>query len=214
MKVIIIGAGGQAQVVAGILHQDPRVSLEGFIDIDNAKKGQLIDGKPILGSHRLLLGLRKKGVKHAIIAIGDNEIRKQRFLELKKLGFTMINAIDNSANISKPIILGEGVVIAPGVNISFNVKIGDNCIINTACVVEHNSCIGNHTHIGPNVAIAGSTTIGNQVFIGIGSSIIDFLKIGNNITIGAGSVVLSNIPDNCTAVGAPAKVIKINNQKI
>lgn len=214
MKVIIIGAGGHAQVVAGILNQDPRVFLEGFIDINNKRKNQLIYDKPILGSHRLLPNLYKKGIRHAIIAIGDNETRKKRFFELKRLGFTLINAIDPSANVSEPIILGEGVVIAPGVNISFNVTIGNNCIINTASVVEHNTRIGDHSHICPSVAIAGTNKIGRQVFIGIGSSVIDFINIGNYAIIGAGSVVIKDIPSYATAVGCPAKIIKIKKKKI
>lgn len=214
MKVVIIGAGGQAQVVAGILNQDPQVSIEGFIDIDARKKGKLIDGKPILGSHRLLPKLKRVGIKHAIVAIGDNKIRKQRFIELKKTGFTIINAIDPSANIKKKVSLGEGIVIAPGVNISFNVAIGDNCIINTASVIEHNTKIGSHSHIGPNVAIAGATSIGKEVFIGIGASIANFLKIGDRVIIGAGSVVLNNLPDDVTAIGSPAKIIKIKGKKV
>lgn len=214
MKIIIVGAGGQAQVVAGILNQDPRVTIEGFIDVTNKNKGKLIAGKPILGTHHLLGKLTKRGIKHAIIAIGDNQIRKQRFGQVKKAGFTLINTIHPTANICKPIKLGEGVVIAPGVNISFNVNIGDNCIINTASVIEHEVSIGNHSHIGPNVAIAGATTIGEQAFVGIGASIINFLKIGNRVTIGAGSVVLNDIPDDATAVGVPAKVIKIKGKRV
>jgi len=214
MKVIIIGAGGQAQVVAGILQQDPRVNLEGFIDINNKKVGQLLCEKPILGDHSLIPKLRRKGIKHAIIAIGDNNLRKQRFLELKKAGFTLINAIDPTANICKPLRIGEGNVIAPGVNISFGVNIGNNCIINTASVIEHHVNIGNHTHISPKVAVAGATQIGSETFIGIGASLINFLKIGDRVIIGAGAVVLNNIPDDATAVGIPAKVIKIKGKRI
>ena len=214
MKVVIIGAGGRAQVVAGILNQNPRVKIKGFIDINSKKKGQLVYGKPILGSHLLLPGLKKKGIKRAIIAIGDNKIRKQRFIELKKAGFTLINAIDPTANIKKKVSLGKGIVIAPGVNISFNVAIGDNCIINTASVIEHNTKIGSHSHVGPNVAIAGATSIGKRAFIGIGASVSNFLKIGDRVTIGAGSVVLNNLPDDVTAVGSPAKIIKIKEKRI
>lgn len=52
--------------------------------------------------------------------------------------------------------------------------------------------------------------IGDNVYIGAGAKI-----IGNNVVIGANSVVITDIPDNCVAVGMPAKVIKegidINN---
>ena len=36
--------------------------------------------------------------------------------------------------------------------------------------------------------------------------------IGDNARIGAGSVVLRNLPANCTAVGVPAEVVRINNR--
>ena len=32
------------------------------------------------------------------------------------------------------------------------------------------------------------------------------VKIGNNVKVGANSVVLEDVPDNCTAVGIPAKI--------
>lgn len=38
--------------------------------------------------------------------------------------------------------------------------------------------------------------------------IIGGIRIGNNVTIGAGSVVVKDIPDDCVAVGNPARVIK------
>jgi maltose O-acetyltransferase len=36
------------------------------------------------------------------------------------------------------------------------------------------------------------------------------VKIGNEVVIGSGSIVTKDIPDNCIAVGNPAKVIKTN----
>ena len=38
--------------------------------------------------------------------------------------------------------------------------------------------------------------------------------IGDNARIGAGSVVLKNLPANCTAVGVPAEVVRINNKTV
>ena len=38
--------------------------------------------------------------------------------------------------------------------------------------------------------------------------------LGNNVLIGAGSVVLCNLPANCTAVGVPAEVVRINNKAV
>ena len=86
--------------------------------------------------------------------------------------------------------------------------------------------IGDDCFIGPNVSIytachstdveqrnsrrewALPVTIGNNVWIGGSVVILPGVTIGNGVTIGAGSVVVKDIPDNCLAVGNPAKVVK------
>ena len=50
--------------------------------------------------------------------------------------------------------------------------------------------------------------IGNNVTLGAHVIVIGDVRIGNNVIIGAGSVVVKDIPDNCVAVGNPARIIK------
>ncbi len=57
-------------------------------------------------------------------------------------------------------------------------------------------------------SLYADTFIGKQCFIGANVIIMPGIVIGNNTIIGAGSVVTKNIPDNCIAVGNPAKIIK------
>jgi len=54
----------------------------------------------------------------------------------------------------------------------------------------------------------GRVVIGNNVFVGAGATILPGVTIGDNSIIGAGSVVNKSIPENCIAVGVPARVIK------
>ena len=64
---------------------------------------------------------------------------------------------------------------------------------------------------------AATTTPGQQqyrVLIGAGTKVLGPVYIGDNARIGAGSVVLKNLPANCTAVGVPAEVVRINNKAI
>ena len=56
--------------------------------------------------------------------------------------------------------------------------------------------------------------IGDNVFIGAGAKILGPIKIGNGAVIGANAVVTKNVPDNCTVVGVPAKIIKKNNVSV
>lgn len=53
----------------------------------------------------------------------------------------------------------------------------------------------------------GRVDIGDDVFIGAYAIILPNVKIGSRVVIGAGSVVTRDIPDNCVAVGNPARVI-------
>ena len=48
--------------------------------------------------------------------------------------------------------------------------------------------------------------------IGAGAVIIGDIRVGDNVQIGANAVVTHNLPDNCVAVGIPARVIKIREE--
>lgn len=81
------------------------------------------------------------------------------------------------------------------------------------------STVLNAESIGKNFTFIHCTTLGlrnsgerpticDNVSLGANVVIIGKVKIGNNVTIGAGSVVVKDIPDNCVAVGNPARIIK------
>ena len=53
----------------------------------------------------------------------------------------------------------------------------------------------------------GRPTLGDDVEIYTGATVFGGVRIGNNVTIGAGAVVFTDVPDNCTAVGNPARII-------
>lgn len=77
-------------------------------------------------------------------------------------------------------------------------------------VLHQNSIIGRGTKIYQNVTIgnANGPRIGENCIIGSGAVILGDITIGNNCRIGANAVVLNNIPNNCTAVGVPARIIE------
>ena len=65
----------------------------------------------------------------------------------------------------------------------------------------------------PTCNISGEVNIGANAFFGTGAKIINRINVGSDAVIGAGAVVVSDIPDRATAVGVPAKVIKIADDK-
>ena len=101
--------------------------------------------------------------------------------------------INSGAYFKEPPILPHGL---NGIIISHNCKIGGGSIIFQQVTIADNPKNGK------------SAIIGDNVMIGAGAKIIGDVKIGNNVKIGANAVVVKDIPDNCTAVGVPAKIIK------
>jgi len=96
--------------------------------------------------------------------------------------------------------------------------------------IDHGSgvVIGETTQIGDNVTIyQGATlggtgkeqgkrhpTIGSNVMIGAGSKVLGPITVGAGSKIAANAVVLEDIPENCTAVGVPARVVRQNGQRV
>lgn len=83
-------------------------------------------------------------------------------------------------------------------------------------MVIHKKCIiGKNCHISQNVTLGGGggpdgglPVLGDNVTVGANAVILGNVHIGNHAVIGAGAVVLRDVPENCVAVGVPAKVIK------
>ena len=113
----------------------------------------------------------------------------------------------------------------------YNIECGENVFFNVNCVVLDSMKvkIGSNVMFGPGVHIYTAThpldkkerrlleiakpiTIGDDCWIGGQSVICPGVTIGAGTVIGAGSVVTKDIPENCLAVGNPAKVIRKLNE--
>lgn len=66
--------------------------------------------------------------------------------------------------------------------------------------------------IGVKTSGGGRPTIGNDVKIFTGACVLGDITVGNNSIIGANAVVLKDVPDNCMALGVPARIIPITNK--
>ncbi len=149
-----------------------------------------------------------------IIANGTPIHRKTIWANLKKENLKMTNLIDPTAIISPTAKLGEGVIITPFSTVSSDVIIGDNSLIQSYVRVGHDICIGRNSVVSSNVGIGGKTVVGDETYIAMGAVVQDELKIGHNVIIGMGAVVHTDIPDNVTVVGLPARISKKNETGI
>ena len=102
--------------------------------------------------------------------------------------------------------IGKCLFIDHGMGIVFGetTEIGDNCTIYHGVTLGGTGKDTGKRH----------PTLGNNVLIGAGTKVLGPVFIGDNARVGAGSVVLRNLPANCTAVGVPAEVVRINNKAV
>jgi serine O-acetyltransferase len=108
--------------------------------------------------------------------------------------------IHPGATIGKRLVIDHGM----GIVIGETAEIGDDCLI------FHGVTLGG---TGKDVG-KRHPTIGNNVLIGTGAKVLGPFKVGDNSRVAANSVVLSEIPPNSTAVGVPARIIRIDGKKV
>ncbi len=111
-----------------------------------------------------------------------------------------------------------------GIEIHPGAKIGKGLFIDhgMGVVVGETAVIGDNCLLYQGVTLGGTgkdkgkrhPTLGNNVLVGSGAKVLGPFKVGNNVKIAANAVVLSAIPDNCTAVGVPARIVKRDGKKI
>ncbi|MBI4719427.1 MAG: acetyltransferase [Planctomycetes bacterium] len=207
-RCVILGCGGHGRVVLDILVNAGAHDVVGFVDSDRSLAGRRIDGLRVLGSPDDLLRIRQEfDVARAIVAIGDNGVRRDFADRLAALDFELINAIHPSANLARNVSLGRNIVIAAGALVCAHCQIGDSVILNTGCIVDHETLIGTATHVCPGARLAGRVTVESGAFVGIGATIIQSVRIGYESIVGAGAVVIADVAPMSTVVGVPAREI-------
>ncbi len=89
-------------------------------------------------------------------------------------------------------------------------------------VIGETAEIGDYVTLFQGVTLGGTgkergkrhPTLGNHVVVGAGSKILGGIRIGDNVKIGANSVVLKSVPANSTVIGVPARVIKMEGERL
>lgn len=108
--------------------------------------------------------------------------------------------IHPGATIGKGLFIDHGM----GVVIGETAIIGDNCLLYQGVTLGGTGKDKGKRH----------PTLGNNVLVGAGAKVLGPFTVGNNVKIAANAVVLNAIPDDCTAVGVPARIVRRKGEKV
>ncbi len=108
--------------------------------------------------------------------------------------------IHPGATIGKGLFIDHGM----GVVIGETTEIGDNCTLYQGVTLG-----GTGKDVGKR-----HPTLGNNVLVGAGAKVLGPFTIADNSKIAANAVVLEEVPENSTAVGIPARVVRRHGRKV
>lgn len=161
-----------------------------------------------------------KEIKSDLVAINSNPIMgalsNRGFHAL--LGYRLSNFLWRKKIPILPLVITRFIQILYGIDIDYRATIKGGCVIlhGVGVVIGYGASVGKNAIIyhGVTLGIAesknskmGFPQIGDNILIGAGAKLLGTINIGNNVKIGANAVVTKDIPDDCIAVGIPAKVI-------
>tara|TARA_R110001583_G_C5526885_1_gene398172 strand:+ start:51 stop:707 length:657 start_codon:yes stop_codon:yes gene_type:complete len=214
-EIVIIGAGGFGREVKTLIDQinnkEGIFKIIGFYD-DNPNLPSIVNGIPVLGTISDLIN--KSEPYNIALGIGSPDVKVEIILRLKhsKIQFKYPILIHPSSIVgTDDIQIGKGSIICAGSILTCNIKVEEFVTLNLLCTVGHDSIIRKFSSLMPNVNVSGDVIIEDEVYLGTGAKIINNLIIGRKTIVGSGAVVSKSLPENCTAVGIPAKPIKFNN---
>ncbi|MBQ8357977.1 MAG: serine O-acetyltransferase [Clostridia bacterium] len=120
--------------------------------------------------------------------------------------------------------VSQGAKMLTGIEIHPGATIGRGLVIDhgSGVVIGETAEIGNNCTLYQGVTLGGTgkdegkrhPTLGNNVMVGAGAKILGPMTIGDNAKIAAGAVVLDEIPADSTAVGIPAKVVRLAGERV
>ena len=108
--------------------------------------------------------------------------------------------IHPAATIGHRLVIDHGM----GIVIGETAEIGDDCLLYQGVTLGGTGKDKGKRH----------PTLGNNVLVGSGAKVLGPFKVGDNTRIAAGAVVLNEVPPNCTAVGVPAQVVRVEGKPV
>jgi sugar O-acyltransferase (sialic acid O-acetyltransferase NeuD family) len=116
-----------------------------------------------------------------------------------------ISLVHPTAHVSRFVVLGKGVFVAPLASISSDTEIGDFTRIGRSSTVGHDVKIGPFCAVGPGVVIPGHVSLEANVTVGPGAVFLNNIKVGTGSMIAAGSMVTRSVKPGSLALGNPAR---------
>lgn len=200
--LLLVGASGLAREVlaAGI------TGVVGILDDDVELEGSEIAGVPVVGTAASAV----KRSEQLLVCVGPSDARRnivRRFTSLGIEDHRYATFVARSARIGSTSDIGRGSILLDSVVVTADVVLGAHVVVMPNTTITHDDVIEDFVTLAAGVTLGGSVRIREGAYVGMNASVRQGSSIGRNSTVGMGAVVLSDVPDDETWVGVPARTI-------
>lgn len=211
-KVIIFGLNQFAELLYFNLKDDIDYEVVAFSVDEDYKNIESFCEKPVVAFEEIEK-VYEPNIHGFFICIGYNkmnQLRKQKFKEIKAKGYSIMSYTHPTAYVQTNDI-GEGNIIMDGVNIGPFTKIGTGNVFYPKAYIAHHTEVGSFNFFAISVAVAGNVLVGSNCFFGNNCTIKNNIKIDDFTLIGA-AAYLSNDTCSCGEVYTPPRSMKLENK--
>lgn len=208
-RVIIVGAGGHAAVVADALLAGAHPVL-GFVDAEPSRHGGRVCGLPILGGDDVLAEYDQDTVRLAngVGGTRGEGLRSKVQGRFEALGWQFVGLRHPSAIVSPFAEVDPCAQLMAASVVQPGAVVGKGCIVNTGAVIEHDVELGTFVHVACNATLCGGVRVGANSHIGAAAVVRQRISLGPETVVGAGSVVVRDFAGCGLLMGVPARSTK------
>ena len=201
-QILILGAGGFAREVADMLRAIDDVDVVGFVERDDSRRGEVLNGVPVIGR---LGNLDDLAGLYALPGAGDVIPRGRQIAEMEAAGLLPFTLVHPKSDVSPFATLGDGAVVCQFTTVTSNSEVGSYSVINYGATVGHDVRIGHNCVVGPGARVSGWVTLGDGCYLGAGAVVLPRVTVGAGAIVGAGAVVTRDVQPGTTVIGVPAR---------
>jgi sugar O-acyltransferase (sialic acid O-acetyltransferase NeuD family) len=215
-QLVIFGSSDIAQLAHYYFSKDSNYKVVAFILDENYIKEPEFCGLPVVPFEEVTKKYPPDSYDF-FIALGYsklNELRKEKYLAAKEMGYKMVSFISSRATVLNEGKIGENCFIFEDNTIQPFVTIGNNVTLWSGNHIGHHSVIHDHTFIASHVVISGGVEIGEQCFVGVNATMRDHIKVGDRCVIGAGALLLADAEPEGVYIGSATERAKVPSTRL
>ena len=215
-KLVIFGCGDIGQLAHYYFSLDSEYEVVAFTVDAPFVPGPEFCGLPVVPFEELG-ACHSPGDVQVFVALSYsklNAVRKEKYLGVKALGYSLASFVSSHATVLNQGRIGENCFIFEDNTIQPFVRIGNNVTLWSGNHIGHHATIGDHTFLASHVVVSGGVSIGEQCFIGVNATLRDHIRIGDRCVLGAGALLLADAEAEGVYIGTATERSKVPSTRL